>query len=186
MIFLDESGDDGMSSVSSQKFFVVSLIFTDSNKAKIEYFKLSKIFKSNSFKWNSLRKASKVKFKNYAKDIDYKVICEFITKNKFTNLEGTYLDLCKDIFGNLNIENKKEKVAYTGDHLGKMFAKLKKHLKNKNKKLTFSQAIGDELYGVTMADLWAGYINYSLKNKENLQQSKYILVKEYGNNQDEQ
>ena len=56
----------------------------------------------------------------------------------------------------------------------------------KNKKLTFSQAIGDELYGVTMADLWAGYINYSLKNKENLQQSKYILVKEYGDNQDEE
>ena len=170
MIFLDESGDDGDAKVSAQKFFVVSLILSDVEKAKQECLKLEKIFKTKKFKWNTLYRAQKLNFKKYADSSDYKVICRYIQKENFLNLDKTYYNISVEIFSNLNF--KKEEILYTGTHLRKMFDKVRRKIKSKNKKFIFREATEEELFGVLLADLWAGYINYSIKN--NLEITKNI------------
>ncbi len=177
MIFLDESGDDGDFSLSSQKFFVISLFFADLKKAKEEYFKLSKRWSLKHFKWNSLKKKQKLDFIKYVKNIDYKVNCEYIKKDNFNNLDKVYFKMCLDMFSHINI--RKDKVVYTGDHLGVMFNKVKNKVLKNNKRFYFNQAKGDELYGVSIADLWAGYINYAMKNNLEIPNGKNISIKEY-------
>ena len=172
MIFLDESGDDGDIRVSTQKFFVVSLILSDMDQVKEEYKKLEKLFKSKKFKWNTLYKNQKLRFKEYADSAEYKVICKYIEKENFLNLDKTYYSMTVDIFE--NIEFKKEEIIYTGIHLRKMFDKVRRKIKSKNKRFVFREAVSNELFGVLLADLWAGYINYSLKNNLEITKNKNL------------
>lgn len=72
-----------------------------------------------------------------------------------------------------------EIIIYTGSHLGKMFDKVRRYYKKHNINLSFRISKGEQIYGVLIAGLWAGYINYLLKNSLSLPNNKNIIIREY-------
>lgn len=162
-MYLDESGDDGDISVSSSHFFVVAVVLSGDDEIGPEILKLKQIFKSDKFKWNTLFKKQKNDFLLYVDESKYKVYGIYINKNNFKNIDKVYLKMVIKIFTDIGID--KAKVFYTGDHLAKMFDKVRRSFKSKRKRIVFIKAENSNLKGVDLADLWAGYFNYGLKGK---------------------
>ncbi len=181
MIFLDESGDDGVNKKSNTNFFTLCIVFEgDIDFFKSEYFRIKKEIKINKkdYKWHTLNKTQKENLINILKTkvSYYKVYCVYARKSKLeAGYSNLYYKISLDIFS--QSIRLKESVRYTGQHMSKMLAKVKSKIRNK--KLSFKQASGDELYGVAIADLWAGYINYSIKNNLEIPVGRNINIIEY-------
>ncbi len=178
MIFLDESGDEGTMENSSTEFFVVSIVGADAISLKNDYFLIKEKLgiTKKDYKWNSLKKSQKEIFYKIAGDVSYRVNVGYVDKSKYINDKKMYFDLSIFVFG--EVQNG-DTVVYTGDHLGKMFDKVRRLYKKKNIKISFREARTDEVYGVSIADLWAGYIHYLLKNKIKIPKYKNIKVREF-------
>ncbi len=160
MIFLDESGVDKGNSKNSP-FFIVSIVnlfnYKEENKKIREFLK----HKQERLKWQKLTKSEKDLFLSYSENINYKVYAIYNNKNLKSI---TYFDILYHIMNN-RIFNK-QKIIYSGLHLNSIFEKVRRALKKENKILiSFKESENDEEFGIQIADLWAGFINNSLKNK---------------------
>jgi hypothetical protein len=60
-----------------------------------------------------------------------------------------------------------------------MFDRVRRYYKRNNINLSFRISKGEQIYGVLIADLWAGHINYLLKNNSTLPENKNIKIREY-------
>ena len=58
-----------------------------------------------------------------------------------------------------------------------MFEKIRRQFKKENINLSFRENDPTAKFGIALADLWAGYINYA--NKNNLKIKQEIFLKEY-------
>ena len=174
MIFLDECGVD-KGSVENNNFFVVAV--SELEDYRKENLLIRKIIehKTERLKWQKLTKIEKLLFSNYAINTSYNI--KAIYKDKRIAESGDYLDImksfCQDRFFN------KKVIKYHGIHLNSTFQKVKIFLKSKNIILNFEQAKNDEDYGIQIADLWAGYINHSIKNGIDLKNIKNLELKRY-------
>lgn len=179
MIFLDESGDDGKYIKSNSNFFVVAINIFDNEKYKGEYKKLQKIMKRDRslLKWYGFKDWQKEEFIKYSKNIDYKITAFWVDKSKQTDFDNLYYLIAEKLFGSLSVNN--STIFYSGLHLKNMFEKVRRRVKAKNKNYKFTEASGEELYGVAIADLWAGYINYAMKNNLEIPASDNLVIREY-------
>ena len=126
MIFIDESGDDGSTYKSSQKFFVVSAYFDDVNLYIKENIKLRRLlnYKKTELKWNKLDGKQKELFAKYTKNINYKVDYFILDKRV---IDFKYKDILIELLGRNNIN--KDLILYKGEHMTKMMAEVLHKLK---------------------------------------------------------
>lgn len=174
MIFLDESGVDKGNNTNSP-FFVVSVVNLLDHESENNKIRDILKHKQERLKWQKLTKEEKSKFFEYAKGIKYKIDCVY---NKKENIEASYLNLLYLILSK-NSYNK-EKIIYEGLHLNSIFEKVRKLLKIKNRILiSFRESEDNEKLGIQIADLWAGFINHSLKKKIDISEIKNLNLTEY-------
>ena len=174
MIFLDESGVDKGNDINSP-FFVISIVnfldYVAENKKIRNVLK----HKQERLKWQKLTKEEKLRFCDYAKNIDYRIDCIYNSKEikKATYFNVLYSLLNKSIYN-------KNYIVYEGLHLNAIFEKVRKLLKNKNNIfISFGESKNDETLGIQIADLWAGFINHSLKNKIDISMIKNLKITKY-------
>ena len=164
MIFIDESGDDGDTEKSSQRFFIVTAFFSSLEKSKEENNEVRKFlnFEKTEMKWNKLTKIQKELFNKYSKKISYKIDYIYLDKNsngeivKYYNLVQKLLDRNRMFLNN-------ELILYKGEHLKKMFEKIRREFLTYGTKLKHREIKIDESCGIEIADLWAGYLHSKLK-----------------------
>ncbi len=164
MIFIDESGDDGNTNKSSQKFFVVSAYFDDVKLYTEENQKLRRLlnYKKIEMKWNKLDHKQKEFFDKYTKSVNYKIDYFVLDKQK-SNFK--YKDILMELLGRNNIN--KNLILYKGEHMTRMMAEVLHKLKKYKVRASHREIIDQECLGIEIADLWAGYIRQ--KNESDLQ-----------------
>ena len=165
MIFIDESGDDGDLEKSAQDFFVVSAVFTSLELAKKENVKIRKIlqYKNLDMKWRKLTRKQKIIFETYSKNISYKI--DFVYTNKKENGDK-YQDLLPTLLERNKLEG--ETVLYKGSHMVKMVSRIVQKIRRRKIKLIHREVNTEEMVGIEIADLWAGYEHYNLRNRQAL------------------
>lgn len=164
MVFIDESGDDGNTEKSSGQFFVVSILFGSLTHAKMENINLRKIlnYKKSELKWNKLSKEQKSVFRSYSKKVIYKWDYIYVDKNRDKKVQK-YYDLILELFLRHKISIQKKTVLYKGEHLIKMFSKVAKELSKRGVKISHREIRSEEVVGIEIADLWAGFIHSELR-----------------------
>lgn len=174
MIFLDESGVDKGNN-KSNPFFIICLVGVEDYRKENDKLRKFLLHKKDIFKWQKLSKTQKQKFDEYAIRMSYKIDSIYNIKN-ISNAK--YFDLLTSLLNNKAYH--KELIIYTGLHLNSIFEKVRKTIKNKSKiNIRFRESVNDEEKGIQIADLWAGYINHSIKNNKELKSIKNLNVREY-------
>ena len=167
--YFDESGDTGdVKSKSNTNFFDIALyVEKDSNDTVVLIQKIRQEFNLKDYqilKWNKLSWENKVKFKNFCNG-NLSEITYFIWSDK-KNIDIFGEDLYRNMLYKLIKENNLYgRFNYDGDHMFNLVSKVKRLLKTFGVKSFFENLETQENFGIQIADLCAGYLNWCLENK---------------------
>lgn len=176
--YFDESGDTGdVKNKSNTNFFDIAL-YTESTIEETEILaqKIRSEFGLKSyqiFKWNKFSKENKIKFKIFFEKNLMNNTCLIWCDKRNIDIFGE--DLYRNMLFKLIKENNlKGKVKYDGDHLYKLADKVRVNLNIFGLKVHFENVETNINLGVQIADLCAGYLQWCLENKMDLNMKNII------------